>query len=66
MNVQLTLIDSADAAASEWQIDDETKEIGLAGLRMAREALAEARTLLSEATEPVDTNVDGTELPAAA
>jgi len=79
MNVQLTLIDSSDAVASEWRIDDETREIGRAGLRTAREALAEARSALTDVAatvaatsvsagtdDEIDTISEDVELPAAA
>ena len=48
MNVQLTLIESVDAA-EDWKIDTETREIGRQGLQSARQALASARAALSAA-----------------
>ena len=74
MNVQLTLIESVDAA-EDWKLDTETREIGRLGLQSAREALASARAALNadttvEITAGIDVDdFDQTveiELPAAA
>ena len=79
MNVQLTLIDSVDAA-EDWKIDTETREIGRQGLQSARQALASARAALTAAAltseaaidYTADLDIDGfdeagdVELPAAA
>lgn len=71
MNVQLTLIESREAPI-DWKIDEETRSIGRAGLRSAREALAAARSslepeiTLADASVPADLEPLTLDLPVAA
>lgn len=64
MNVQLTLIESSEAPV-DWQLDDETRTVGIEGLRTAREALAAARATI-EAQHLTTSDLTDVELPAAA
>jgi len=43
MERQLQLIEPNEAQQSEWQLDDQTKEVGRQGVAAARAALQHAR-----------------------
>jgi hypothetical protein len=43
MERQLTLLEPNDAPDTDWQLDEETKEVGRRGVAAARAALQEAR-----------------------
>jgi hypothetical protein len=43
MERQLKLLEPSEAPDSEWQLDDDTKEVGRRGVAAARAALQQAR-----------------------